>query len=266
MPDLSSPIATGRTAEIFPWGDGRVLKLFRPGFYPGLADQEWANTLAAWQLGAPVPKPIALTEVEGRRGVVIERIEGTTLARCMQTHLFQLANYARLLARAQAKVHDLCIPQFPSLIERARHNISASGLLDPELKDRLLAKLDTFTEGDQVCHGDFHPENILITPKGPVVIDWEGCMRGNPSADIAITRLWFRTAELFSGTGLKGRLICQYVRAFERIYLAEYNQVAAAPARDQPAWTAIVTAMRLGDELRPLLNRILPVIEQGLTA
>jgi hypothetical protein len=68
------------------------------------------------------------------------------------------------------------------------------------------------------------------------------------------------------GTGARGWLLRQYLRAFERAYLAEYNLVAAAPARDQATWIAIVTAMRLGDEMGPLLPHLLPLIEPGLTA
>lgn len=264
MPELSSPIAVGATAEIFAWGDDRVLKLFRSGTYPGLPDQEWANTLTAWQLGAPAPKPIELVEVNGRRGVVLERIQGPTLTRCMQQYPLRLVSYARLLARQQAALHAIRVPGFPSLVERARHNISKSNLLRPELKDRLLAKLAALPDGNQVCHGDFHPENILIAASGPVVIDWEGSMRGDPSADVAVTRMFLRLFSTFV-SGSKGWLIRLYLRTFERAYLAEYNRVAAAPARDQPAWIAIVTAMRLGDDASDLFPRLLPLVEQELS-
>ncbi len=263
MPDLSSPIAVGRTAEIFAWGDGQVLKLIRPGFYSGLADQEWANALTVWQLGVSAPKPIDLVEVDGRRGVVLERIQGPTLTRCMQKHPLRLASYARLLARQQAALHAIHVPGFPSLMDRAQENISNSNLLSPEMKERLLAKLAMLPEGDQICHSDFHPENILVGVRGPVVIDWEGCMRGNPSADVAVTCMFLRVVSTFV-SGPKGWLIRQYLRAFARVYLVEYNRVAAVPVHDQPAWIAIVTAMRMGDEMRPLLPHFLPLIEEGL--
>jgi uncharacterized protein (TIGR02172 family) len=264
MPSLSSPIAVGATAEIFAWGDGQVLKLFRPGSYAGLPDQEWANTLTAWQLGAPAPKPIELVEVNGRRGVVLERIQGPTLTGCIQKRPWRLASYAHLLARQQATLHAIRAPGLPSLSERARQSISNSNALNPEMKDRLLARLAKLPEGEQICHGDFHPGNILMSDKGPVVIDWEGCTRGDPSADVAETRMLFRIIITFLH-GLKGWPIRQYLRAYERVYLVEYNRVAAAPARDQLAWIAIVTAMRLGDDAIHLLPRVLPLIEQGLT-
>lgn len=32
-------------------------------------------------------------------------------------------------------------------------------------------------EGDKVVHLDLHPLNVIIGPKGPVVIDWTGASR-----------------------------------------------------------------------------------------
>ena len=37
---LRAPLAVGRTAEVFAWGDGRVLKLLRPGFADSLGEEE----------------------------------------------------------------------------------------------------------------------------------------------------------------------------------------------------------------------------------
>jgi uncharacterized protein (TIGR02172 family) len=263
MPELSSPLAVGRTAEIFAWGEGQVLKLIRPGFYMGLADQEWNNCQTAWQLGAPAPKPIELIEVNGRRGVVLERVQGPTLTRTMQKYPWRLASHARLLARQQAALHTLRVPGFPSLVERARNNISRTSLFSPEMKERLMAMLATLPEGDRICHGDFHPENILLADRGPVVIDWEGSMRGDPSADVAVTRMFLRIFSTF-GTGGRGWVLRQYLQAFERVYLAEYRRVAEIPVQDQTAWIAVVTAMRLDDDAAPFLPRLMPLIEQGL--
>ena len=32
--------------------------------------------------------------------------------------------------------------------------------------------------GDRVLHIDLHPENVIISPAGPVVIDWSGASAG----------------------------------------------------------------------------------------
>jgi uncharacterized protein (TIGR02172 family) len=261
---LDRPIAAGRTAEIYAWGEGRVLKLTRPGFPAYLADQEWRNALAAWQLGAPVPKPFELIEIDGRRGVVFERIQGPNLLQSVQRHLLRLPECARLLARQQAALHTIPAPMFPSQRQRIQHNIAASALLPDDLKGRLLQRLDTLPDSDKLCHDDFHPENILLTTGGPLIIDWEGCTCGSPSADVAVTRLWIRSVPTYL-RGVAGWLLRQGCILFERAYLAEYNRAAAAPAAQQTAWIALVAAARLSESNRLHLPSLAALIKSGLS-
>jgi len=260
---LDRPIAAGRTAELFAWGDGRVLKLTRPGFPPYLADQEWRNALAAWQLGAPAPKPLELLEIDGRRGVVFERIQGPNLMQGLLHDPFHLASYARLLARQQAALHAIPAPMFPSQHERFWHNLEASTFLPADLKQRLLQRLESLPDGDKLCHGDFHPENIILTARGPLIIDWEGCMRGSPSADVAFTRLWIRSVPTY-GKGAVSWLLHQASIRFERVYLAEYNRVAPAPADHQAAWIALQAVTSLREDNLQHMPPLAPLIEAGL--
>jgi hypothetical protein len=44
MSFLGIPLAAGRTAEIYLWEEGFILKLIRPGFPAHLADQEFHQT------------------------------------------------------------------------------------------------------------------------------------------------------------------------------------------------------------------------------
>jgi len=260
---LDHPIAVCRTAEIFAWGDGRVIKLTRPDFPPYLADQEWRNALAAWQLGARVPKPIELLEIDGRRGVVFERIQGPNLIQSLRRNPFQFVGYARLLARLQAALHAIPAAMFPSQHERIQRNLEMSTFLAGDLKKRLLQRLAALPDGEKLCHGDFHPENIILTAQGPLIIDWEGCMCGNPSADVAFTRLWMRYAVTFVA-GAAGWLFRQTMRLFERAYLAEYNRVAPAPADHQEVWIALVAAARLRELNPQAMPRLASIIEAGL--
>jgi uncharacterized protein (TIGR02172 family) len=262
---LDQAIAAGRTAEIYAWGDRRVLKLTRPDFPAYLADQEWRNALAAWQLGAPAPKPFELLEIEGRRGVVFERIQGPNLLQGVLHNPLRLAGYARLLARQQAALHAIPAPMFPSQRQRIQHNLFTSALLTGDQKQRLLRRLDSLPDGDKLCHGDFHPENIILTAGGPQIIDWEGCMCGSPSADVAVTRLWIRCVPTYV-QGAASWLLRQGCILFERAYLAEYNRSALAPAADQPAWIALAAAASLRDDNRQHMPALAPLIKAALQA
>jgi uncharacterized protein (TIGR02172 family) len=260
---LDQPIAAGRTAEIFAWGEGRVLKLTRPAFPQYLADQEWRNALAAWQLGVPAPKPFELLEIDGRRGVVFERIQGPNLLQDLLHHLMRLGESARLLARQQAALHAIPAPMFPSQRQRIQDNLASSAFLPEDLKGRLLQRLERLPDGDKLCHGDFHPENIILTPAGPRIIDWEGCMCGSPSADVAVTRLWIRCVPTYT-LGVTSWLVRQGCLLFERAYLAEYNRRAPAPAAEQAAWIALVAAATLRDDNLEHMPPMAALIKAGL--
>src|SRR5438105_2291070 len=57
-------------------------------------------------------------------------------------------------------------------------------------------RLAALPDGTALCHGDFHPDNVLLSPRGPVVIDWSSASRGHPVGDLAWTSRLLRTADL----------------------------------------------------------------------
>jgi thiamine kinase-like enzyme len=64
--------------------------------------------------------------------------------------------------------------------------------LDPVTRYELLIRLEGLPTHDKLCHGDFCPSNVLLTPDGkPYIIDWAHATQGNASADAARTFLKF---------------------------------------------------------------------------
>lgn len=59
-------------------------------------------------------------------------------------------------------------------------------------------------EGGVLVHYDLHPLNVLLSPAGPVVIDWTNARAGEADADIALTWLILAT----SG-GIPGRWLAR---------------------------------------------------------
>jgi hypothetical protein len=76
---LGAPLAVGRTAEIYAWGEGRVLKLFRDGWGKDSAAHELAAARAIHAAGVSSPRADEAVEVAGRAGILYEHISGPTL-------------------------------------------------------------------------------------------------------------------------------------------------------------------------------------------
>ncbi len=246
MPLPGPPIAAGRTAEIYAWENNCILKLTRPEFPAHLADQEWRQSEQAWKLGAPAPRPVALIDVDGRRGVIFQRIDGPNMVQWMQGHLERLDPCARQLGSLHAELHKLRAPEFPSIHQRVHGKISQDTLIGEEGKAAIFALLERLPEDDTLCHADFHPENILMASLGPVVIDWEGSLRGEPGADVARTWLWIRTG-ITLNNGRGGWLFKIIGRRFENVYLSAYRRIHG-PLDHLPEWMAIQAACHMDKE------------------
>ncbi|PWV50951.1 phosphotransferase [Nocardiopsis sp. L17-MgMaSL7] len=78
------------------------------------------------------------------------------------------------------------------------------GRLTPEGTGRELAGLHARLHAlpgratGRLLHLDLHPGNVVLTPRGPVVIDWTNARDGEPDLDLAVTAL------LLALTGLCG--------------------------------------------------------------
>ncbi len=69
----------GRTAQIFLWGDDQIIKLFREDWPLHLVEEEARISKAVHETGLPVPGVEGILELDGRRGIVYERVEGRTM-------------------------------------------------------------------------------------------------------------------------------------------------------------------------------------------
>lgn len=52
---------------------------------------------------------------------------------------------------------------------------------------------------DRVLHLDLHPANVVLTPRGPVLIDWTNATDGPPDLDVALTAVILAQAAVAPG-------------------------------------------------------------------
>lgn len=186
-------VGEGREADIFAWDNGTVLRLLRRSGDPRRVEREAAAMRAAADGGVDVPKVYGTTMVDGRAGLIMDRVDGPDLIALMGKRPWAVPRVARIVGRAQARMHDVVAPDdLPGLRQLVRWKIETATELPADLADFALKKLDALPDGDRLCHGDFHPGNVLLGRYGPAVIDWTDATRGDPAADLARTRLLLR--------------------------------------------------------------------------
>jgi aminoglycoside phosphotransferase (APT) family kinase protein len=258
-------VGDGREAEIFAWGEGRVLRLLKDPL-PGQAEREASAMRAAAAAGAPVPAVDEVVEVDGRAGIVMERIDGLDGLAVLGRQPWRLPAMGRLLGDVHAQLHETTAPgELPGVRDWLGQRIAASELIPRHLGDFALELLEELPDGDALCHADLHPGNVLLGHEGPVVIDWTGVMRGDPMADVAWTRLLLRVARpqptapalVRAGARLGGKVLAsRYLRAYGRrrpldldaaerwepVLLAD--RIAKGLESDEPGLTAMLEDYR----------------------
>ncbi len=255
-------IAEGRTAEIFRLEEGRVLKLFRPGWSEGDARYEGAKAAAVHAAGLPVPAVYGITQVAGRFGIVYEEIVGRPLMETLRRQPWAIRETARLLADLHLQLHRARIPALPRVADRLTRAIERAPELTAEQRAGLLTLLGRLPGGDAVCHGDFHPGNVYLTERGQIVLDWMDAAQGNPLADVARTAVLFRAAVLPKDKA--GRRVVEIIRrAFLRAYLRRYFTAASTAPGQLDAWIAVVAGARLAERIPGEEKRLLALVAAG---
>jgi len=255
---LGTPIATGFTAEIFPWKNGQVLKLFNPGIPRQVV--EWEAHLAGlvYEHGLPVPSLGGVVEADGRFGLEYERVTGVSMLEALVMRPWKFVGYARLLAQLQVQVNRISLPDMPSNRQRLERKIRRAEILPENVREAALTALEGLPEQDGLCHGDFHPGNILLAERGPVIIDWIDAARGNPILDIA------RSTIIFSGIHLPasfpgGRVLNLVLKWFYPAYLKRYLELNPFDPLELDRWLPVVAAVRLDENITFDEKRLLSI-------
>lgn len=244
---LGFPLATGHTAEVHAWNEGQVLKLFREWFPLRAIEHEARVARVVHAAGLPVPAVGDIVEVAGRHGIVYERVVGPSMLELLTSRPWRLFAYARLLAELQAKLHDLAAPEgVPSQHRRMEEKIRGAPTLPPNLSEAALKMLRDLPEGNRLCHGDFHPGNVLMTAGRLVLIDWIDATCGNPISDVARSSLLLSKALVPQDRRLCWLLIL-FREWFHAAYIRHYFRLRPEERDAVAQWRLVNAAARLSE-------------------
>jgi tRNA A-37 threonylcarbamoyl transferase component Bud32 len=248
--DMEEIIGRGRTAELMAWGEGKVLKLYFDFMPVEPVDYEFNCTRIAYEAGLPVPVPYERVTIDGRHGIVSERIYGKTMMGEFQSKPWKLAALFRKMAEVQVACQNTKAVGIGRLKDHLEYQIRRAGKfgLTPEQSERVLAHLKTLPDADGLCHMDFHPENILVTQKGYFIIDWMNTAMGHPLGDTA--RSWMMISRKDMPGAPKDRAWIQFARNIaSAAYRKRYQELRPFTQAELDAWMLPVAAARLVENI-----------------
>jgi len=205
-------IGRGRSADVYDAGDGRVLRRYRTN-KAGSVEREAIAMRFLRAHGVPVPEVFEASGVD----MVMERLDGPTMLESLKSKPWRAHAVGRTLRELHARIHA----------------VPAHGLDIPR-----------FSDGDAVLHFDLHPDNVMLTASGPVIIDWSNVALGHPLADVMHSWMVMVTSSP-ENVPLPLRPILQRVR--QRLTEGYLGGTPVATDPDARRWLAVVCERRLLD-------------------
>ena len=229
-PALGALLGVGKEAEVFVCG-AMVVTLYK-STAPNRSPFREAAILAMLEpLGLSAPIVHSVHQIGDRWGVLMSRVEGPSFAETVAHQVRALPALLNRMAQLQLQVHNRPATQFACLKARLATNIQRASILGELRQSNLLAGLAKMPDGDRLCHGDFHPYNIMGPHGREVLIDWLDASRGEPAADVCRSYVLLRPAapEMASA------------------YLDAYAQVGGKSRVAILDWLPFVAAARLAE-------------------
>lgn len=168
-----------------------VVKEFDSDFSKSDILNEALNQARVEETGLKIPQLEEVKKIDGKWAIVLDYIEGKTLAEIIENDRKNLEIYMEKFVDIQIEIHSKRSPLLNKLKDKMSRKIDETNL-DATTRYELHTRLEGMPKHNKVCHGDFNPSNIIITPAGDYyVLDWSHATQGNASADVARTYLLF---------------------------------------------------------------------------
>ena len=191
MSDTNYEILAQRSDKVIYKDGDTVVKMFDSNFSKAEVLNEALNQARIEETGLNVPKLLEVGVVDGKWSIRLEYIPGKTLAQLMEENPDKIDEYLDLFVDIQNEIFSKQAPLLNKIKDKFNRKISASRF-DATTRYELHTRLDSMKDHKKICHGDFTPSNIIITPDGDYyILDWSHVTQGNAAADAARTYMVF---------------------------------------------------------------------------
>jgi len=222
-----------------------VVKLFQADASLGWIDSEARRSRLVHEAGLPTPWVGDIVEVGSRKGIIYERLDGPSLDEALRSDLSHAPDLMRHLAEIHYTIHCAKISGLPSQRAGLRRAIEFAPFLSDELRRRVLDVLQGLPDGESLCHGDLNTHNIVTTPGGWKVIDWDNASLGNPMADVERSVLMLDAGALYARSPEERAMIEAAAPPARDAYIARYLEQSGGSLKELTTWRAPLAAARL---------------------
>ncbi|GKU77390.1 phosphotransferase family protein [Paenibacillus sp. L3-i20] len=240
---LGKLIGKGNTATVYEWGEGTVLKLFVQDYPKYEVEREFQNVTAINDMSFAKPKAYEMINCEEQLGIIYGRVEGESLLNWV-FRTGDIQGCAERMATLHKTIVQNKVSNVPNYKQFLKTNILNALSVNVAEQERALEILDSLKDGDSLCHGDYHPDNILISDERKTVIDFMNVCHGDPLYDVARTVYLVEYTPVPADTTADDReVVLQLKKMLADLYLIEMN-VTREMIQD---YLTVITVARLGE-------------------
>ena len=160
---------------------------------------------------------------------MLDFVDGKTLQQLMDENPDKMQQYLEEFVDLQVEVLSQKVPLLTKLKDKMHRKISSTNF-DKTTRYDLHILLDSLPAHDKLCHGDFNPGNIIVSPDGrKFIIDWAHATQGNARCDAARTYLLFKLEGKDDVAEEYLKLFCEKTGIAKQLVQKALPIVAASP-------------------------------------
>lgn len=262
---LGKIIGRGRTADVYEYGEDKVIKLFKENFGSSWVEREYKINKIASDFHCPTPEVYGLETVDGQTGIVFQKLVGLNISELLQRNPFKVKKYAVKAAKAHADIHLASTDELEDQYSFFERRIVSSEYLTEDQKSLLLTRLSELPKGNNLCHGDLHPENYIVADRY-YIIDWTNAYSGHAASDIARSVLMLESPAAKEHIPRHLVLISSMItKTFHNSFVKEYCYISGMTEEEILAWKPTIVAARLCENIECEREWLLNILETTLT-
>lgn len=244
-------IGYGRTADVIEYENQCVLKLFKDFMNIEFINDEFNIAMHAFNNRLPTPKPISIIKQNNKTGIVYEKISGDSLLLELSRNPLSMKKIVKKMAALHDRIHAHSYKNTGNgQKDKIRQAIAQSSGLHDNDKEKIIHYLNSLPDGHFLCHGDFHPDNIIMNDDGLWIIDWMTGSSGNPACDAARTKMIFECSDIPDSVSFIMKRVLKYAqKKAADAYIKEYCKLGKVKIKEINRWLLPLYAARLTENL-----------------
>jgi len=175
-----------------------------------------------------------------------------------------------MLAEIHVEMHKYDIKDINSQKNTFKWAIHQTNLLDEDQKTEINNYIEKLPDGNTICHGDFHYDNIIVSKNKLYVIDWANACSGNPYGDVARTYYLLKyglgpSDEYYIKKSFIHRFLLKAIKSrIAKIYIKHYLKLTGISLKEIKKWDLAIFAARLREGIPLEYDNLLKMINNLL--